>query len=46
MAQKKVQSRKNMDLNKGFGITEEDISRCVECPHVIDCSKGYTKFKK
>ncbi len=46
MAQKMVQKRKNMNLNKGFGITEKDMARCVACPYVIDCSKGHKKFTK
>lgn len=33
---KKVQNRKKRDLNKGFGISDEDIKRTMAISYTID----------
>ncbi len=34
-----VQTSKNKNLGKGFGISKEDNKRAVACPYVIDTNK-------
>ena len=43
--QKKVQKRKNMNLDSGFGITDKEMSKYCAENFVIDADKK-AKFRK